>query len=600
MNARQEALGRILTSPAVRAFFGVILFAVVATATAYMLAGSGDTANSETQPQSNAKQSAAARQPTSSFGRFLAGRFAESQSDIDQAARLMAGVLEDHPENKDFLQQAFVLAVSAGHNKKAVELARRIDADGMKGSTARLVLVGEDFAKKDYAAALKRLSDAEPGGLGRYSLPIATAWAYVGQKKYGEALIALADLEKERGFTVMYQLHAGLINAAAGKPETALSHFKAVTESKKLDVAPVRVQRAALPVLQQLGMKDEVLALIDKQLEANVNSYLFGMMRQDIEKGRKIRPLAATPAEGLAEGLFNVATALPRNRAGNVVILYARLARMLRPDFPLASILIGDIMISRERFDDSVRAYGEVSKDSYYSWSARMRTADALYEAERLPEARKLLEAMADEEPKRFDALLKLGNHLRYKEHYKDAVKVYDRAFERIDAVKKRDWSLFYSRGIALERAKQWDRAEKDFLKALELSPDQPYVLNYLGYSWVERRKNLDKAKKMIESAVAQRRNDGYIVDSMGWVMYRLGDYKGAVKHLERAVQLRPHDPIINDHLGDAYWRVGRKYEARFQWRRALSFDPEKAERSKIEQKLEKGLGKPEIVEQDG
>ena len=152
-------------------------------------------------------------------------------------------------------------------------------------------------------------------------------------------------------------------------------------------------------------------------------------------------------------------------------------------------------------------------------------------------------------------------------------------------------------RGIALERSKQWDRAEKDFLEALELVPGQPYVLNYLGYSWVERKKNLTKAKKMIENAVAQRRNDGYIVDSMGWVLFRLGEFKKSVHHLERAVQLRPHDPIINDHLGDAYWRVGRKHAARFQWRRALSFKPEDDDKGKIQAKLERGLGKLEILE---
>jgi Flp pilus assembly protein TadD len=154
----------------------------------------------------------------------------------------------------------------------------------------------------------------------------------------------------------------------------------------------------------------------------------------------------------------------------------------------------------------------------------------------------------------------------------------------------QRHWPLFYQRGIAYERSKQWDKAEADFLKALELEADQPLVLNYLGYSWVEMGRNLDRAQAMIEKAVEQRPEDGYIVDSLGWVLYRLGNFPGAVEHLERAVELRPVDPVINDHFGDALWMVGRKTEAQFQWKRSLSFKPEEKDAERIRQKLAKGL----------
>jgi Flp pilus assembly protein TadD len=197
---------------------------------------------------------------------------------------------------------------------------------------------------------------------------------------------------------------------------------------------------------------------------------------------------------------------------------------------------------------------------------------------------------MAGEKTSRPEALVNLADLLRSKKRFSESVEAYDAAIERIGTIGKRHWTLLYSRGIALERSSQWLRAEEDFITALRLKPDQPYVLNYLGYSWVDQGINLARAQKMIERAVELRPNDGYIVDSLGWVLYRLGDFPRAAKQLERAVELRPQDPTINDHLGDAYWRVGRAAEARFQWRRALSLDPEPDQVSTIRDKISNGL----------
>ena len=200
---------------------------------------------------------------------------------------------------------------------------------------------------------------------------------------------------------------------------------------------------------------------------------------------------------------------------------------------------------------------------------------------------------MTAEHPERTDAVISLADILRARERYDEAVAAYDRAFERIDELEGRHWSLLYARGIALERSRQWSRAEADFLRALELEPDQPLVLNYLGYSWIEQGTGLDEALEMIERAVKLRPEDGYIIDSLGWAHYRLANFEKAVTHLERAVERRPEDPTINDHLGDAYWRVGRYNEARFQWRRALSLDPDKELIPVIQAKLEAGLAPP-------
>ena len=530
------------------------------------------------------------------FGRFLAGRFAERRSDLKHAALLMEEVHKEEPKNELFLRRAFVLAVSAGINNKALEFARQMEGRSGYDTTARIAQIAFDFREKNYSAALGRLENAETSGLGLYVVPLARAWSLAGQKKFFEARNALAAIAQEKGSNSIYRLNIGLIYYLAGDLDAAYEQLKKVNDDGNFLAAPVRIQRVVIPILQKLGKRKEALEIIDGQRDSDVDDVIFSGLRENIENGKPVASLVETSAQGLAEGLFSLASALPRDRASNMILLYTRLACMFKPNFPLAEILIGDILMSRQRFKDAVESYSKVASVSDYSWTAQLRTADALYEDGRLDEAQVLLEKMGNLRPRRLDALLRLGNFFRFKERYSEAVEVYDRMFARLKAPKKEDWNLFYARGIALERSKNWDRAEKDFLKALELNPNQPYVQNYLGYSWVEKRKNLGRARQLIENAVAQRRNDGYIVDSMGWVLYRLGEFDKAVPHLERAVQIRPHDPIINNHLGDAYWRVGRKQEAQFQWRRALSFKPEKEEREKIVIKIQTGLGKPEIL----
>ena len=197
---------------------------------------------------------------------------------------------------------------------------------------------------------------------------------------------------------------------------------------------------------------------------------------------------------------------------------------------------------------------------------------------------------MAANHPEDPEPLISLGDIQRSHDRFAESIDAYDRAFKRIKTLESRHWSLLYARGISLERAKQWSRAEADFLNALDFKPEQPYVLNYLGYSWIEKGTHIDRALEMIRKAANLRPNDGYIIDSLGWGHYKLGNFDNAVRQLERAVELRPQDPIINDHLGDAYWRVGRRNEARHQWRRSLSLDPEPGQAVRIRSKIKDGL----------
>jgi tetratricopeptide (TPR) repeat protein len=253
-------------------------------------------------------------------------------------------------------------------------------------------------------------------------------------------------------------------------------------------------------------------------------------------------------------------------------------------------MLIGETFDALRRPEDALVMYRSIDANSAFAWTARLRAAADLADLKRVDEAVAELKAALADRPDRADAAITLGDVLRQAERYGEASEAYDQAFARIRTIEPRHWSLFYVRGITLERTKNWSRAEEDFLRALELEPDQPLVLNYLGYSWVEQRANLDRALEMIERAVELRPNDPYIIDSLGWALYQLGDIDGAVRNLEKSVELLSNDPIINDHLGDAYWRAGRKAEAQFQWQRSLALKPDDELAAKVRLKLSRGL----------
>jgi Flp pilus assembly protein TadD len=223
--------------------------------------------------------------------------------------------------------------------------------------------------------------------------------------------------------------------------------------------------------------------------------------------------------------------------------------------------------------------------------NAQIQLATDLDAVDRSDEAIKILKAVAAEDPKDVEAVMALGNIERGRKKFADCAQTYSQGIHDLPAPdEKNNWVYYYYRGICEERSKQWSKAEADMRKALDLQPEQAHVLNYLGYSWIDQGVKLDEAMKMIKRAVDQRPDDGYIVDSLGWAFYRIGNYEDAVKTLERAIDLKPEDPTINDHLGDAYWRIGRTLEAKYQWAHARDLKPEPEDLPKIEAKIENGL----------
>ncbi len=525
----------------------------------------------------------------SSAGNYLAGRHASTMRDFDAAANYMAKALAENPGNLVLMRQTYRLNLANGEIAGTEKLAKAIILADSAAPLANLGLVVEDAKAGKFAAAEKRLAGVPAQGLNSFFVPLLRAWTLAGLHRYDDAVAALSPMAALTGFAVLRDLHAGLIQDLAGKKKEAIASLEQA--DKENSESALRVVQALGSLYERTGQPQKARALYEKYNAENPESVVLehALARLD-KKGPPAEPIVRNATDGMAEALLNVGGTLTGGNTGELGMICGRLALYLRPNLPLARMLVAGVLEQDGREAEANAQYEKIPHDSALSWLARLREAANLDDMGKTDKAIAMLKAMATEQPERVDALINLGDLLRVHKRFDDAVKAYDEAVHRIGKLTPRYWSLLYSRGIALERAGNWDRAEKDLEEALKLNPDQPYVLNYLGYSWVDKGEHLTRAREMIEKAVELRPTDGYIVDSLGWLYYRTGRYKDAVDQLERAVELKPEDPVINDHLGDAYWRVGRTAEARYQWQRALGLEPDTDLASSLRAKLAKGL----------
>jgi Flp pilus assembly protein TadD len=354
--------------------------------------------------------------------------------------------------------------------------------------------------------------------------------------------------------------------------------------------ASPRLVQALAALRAKQGQTSQSNKLLREQAELAGDEGVLPELLAAAEAGQPPSLPVADAAGGIADALLGLAEALSQQRATSQALLFARLAAYLAPDRGDVWLLIGRIEEMQDNNEEAIRAFESVPEGSPYRWEARLAEAAALADAGRDRDAVATLDEMVRDRPSRTDALRELGDLHRRAERFAEAEAAYGAAIARLAHPAPEDWRLFYADGISLERLKRWPEAEARLTRALELSPDQPLVLNYLGYSWVDQGLNLDRGKAMLHRAVELRPQDGFIVDSLGWAYFRTGDYAAAVTQLERAVELEPGDPVINDHLGDAYWRVNRQREARFQWERALTLKPAADAIAEIEDKLRRGL----------
>ncbi|CAD7056492.1 tetratricopeptide repeat protein [Pseudorhizobium halotolerans] len=565
-----------------------------ALVTALFLAAAPNAATPEGKPAEEAASFEPAK--VQSFaGAFLAARTADVDHDYPTAITLYRKALEFDPANLEIRERLMIALFLDGQFEEGLAEAEALKDDEAVERITTIVRGLDAIRDGRFGEAKKMLAYNGPNDLDKLTHTLISAWADVGAGEEGKALKTVRDMTGPDWFKVFTDYQLGTMALVSGDTNAARTHLTAaITNEEAVATAPDTFMRAVMALARleaAAGNKQKGLDAISVG-DGMISNYApLKALRESIESGEKPAQQITDASQGAASVLFSIGAALNRQGAEDMVSLYLQVSHALDPESADTLILLGGIAEKLEKPEQAISYYEKVPANSPMRRISELQLGLALAGSEKVEEARQHLKALIAADPSDLRSYLAYGSVLSDAKDYKEMAANYDKAVEVIGPVPKQgDWTIFFQRGIAYERLKKWDQAEPNFKKALELNPEQPQVLNYLGYSWVDMNRNLEEGLDMIRRAVELRPDDGYIVDSLGWAYYRMGRFEDAVAELERAVQLRAGDATINDHLGDAYWRVGRKLEAVYQWNRALISEGDDVNRDQIKEKIDKGL----------
>jgi tetratricopeptide (TPR) repeat protein len=520
-------------------------------------------------------------------GNYLAARHAGIERDAAAAAGYYLNVLKTDPRNPDLLSRAFLSVLTEGDIDQAGKLAEKLLAVDRSDRIARLVLGVRALKDRQFSLARQDFSQSVHGPVTDLTATLLAAWARYGS---GDPRAAVDDMDRLAGpdwYGIFKDLHAGLILDLGNYKKDAAKRYES---AYKADPTALRTVEAYGRYLSRNGGKDAALKVYQDFNKQLPDHPLVTQEMKQISDGQRLPPLVDSAQAGAAEVLYGIGASIGRRGGEDLALVYLQLALYLEPNHSMALLSLADLYESLKKPDLAIKVYDRVPANSPLHRSAEIQSSIDLDALDQTDEAKKRLSRVIAEYPKDTEALMALGNVERERKDFASCADTYGKAIDTLAHPDKSSWVMLYFRGICYERSNQWPKAEADMKRALTLYPDQPLVLNYLGYSWVDKGMHLEEGMDMIRRAVEQRPDDGYIVDSLGWAYFRTGNYDEAVKNLERAVLLKPDDPTINDHLGDAYWRVGRTLEAHFQWAQAKDFKPDPDELATLEKKLQDGL----------
>ncbi|MDG1286651.1 MAG: tetratricopeptide repeat protein [Rickettsiales bacterium] len=523
---------------------------------------------------------------TTVTGQYLSASVARQIGNSKQALGYLNKAIGLGSSNDDLCLDAYGLALSAGDIDLAEHFASKVKqgADNVILSPKLLQAVVA-MKKGNFAAAENLLNQAPEKGFGQLVLALLKSWALHAQNKPVpiEELTALMQQGGEFELLVKYQLAV-------------------LFESMGNDRAPYFDELAKMPYLPHhivLTLAEHYKRIGNDKQRAQLMKRYEGKAGLQLSADAPIVPVL-TPVEGAAEVFYSIASLLVSVDALDPAKVPLHLAYYLRPNFASVNFIQAQIAEQQGETITAINAYNALQEDSAYGLMASLQLAYLQQEVQNIPAALTQIEKLLKHHPESLSIWLAKGDVLRNEKKYNEAIEAYTAAIDTLQEKKAEHWPAFYSRAIAHERAGDWQKAEEDFLEALRLQPDQPEVLNYLGYSWLIQNRQLSQAKAMIQKAVRARPRDAHIIDSMGWAFYRLGEYEKSLSYLERAVNLNPRDATVNEHLGDVYWRMGYKIQARYQWERALTFGPsEPGQIEGLEGKVASGLPAADVPKSD-
>ncbi|CAM3356121.1 tetratricopeptide repeat protein [Paracoccus nototheniae] len=526
-------------------------------------------------------------------GPYLAARMATVENDFRAAARYFVQAAAHDPDDIYLQDSALVALASAGEVDKASELAADLFRQDRPTELAGLLERARLVRAEDWDGVVTLIDTTRNADLPlNEDLMDGTirAWALLGAGRATEAVAAFEAMAATEDLTPIVNYHLALARALAGDYETADRLIVQSEAGGHLMGLIARVQ-----ILSQLDRRDEAMALLDSVEGLEAEPQLVAL-RQRLEQDQPVPfDVVAGPGDGIAHLLLSFASALASSPDPEpLALIHARLAAWIAPRNPEARLMAAQLLQDRQQFDLAEAEFEAVRRMGQMRPQAELSRIDALSRAERPDEAEKAALALTAAYPGLPQSWIALGDVMRSQEKYSEAVPSYDTALDLLaEAPPEIRWFPLYARGIALERAGQFDRAEADLLAALEIRPDHASLLNYLGYSWIDRNQNLERALGMIKRAAELSPGDGYILDSLAWAYFRLGRFDDAVAPMEQAIATMASDPLVNDHLGDIYWKVGRQREAQIQWQRALSLEPGESgdvDPDRIRAKLDRGL----------
>lgn len=522
-------------------------------------------------------------------GAYLAARQAALSGDNAAAAIYFRDALLADANNLALMDYSITAFLGTGQVETAAGIARPFIEAGGESQMANIALMAQAARTQDWDAIFDLIEAGHE--VGPLLDELGQAWAYVGKDQFDRAMMRFDEIIDTPGLRAFGQQHKALALVMSGDLAAANAIYNLPPNQ---GIPPTRDSVVAhLQILAQLGEFETAQGIAERAFGLDSDPEIAAL-RTAIDAGEvpDLTRVIATPSDGISYAFKSLSEILAGEANENYLLVYAQTASYIAPHDANAQIATARLLNALDQYDAAAQTFALVATDDPSFHSAEIGRAESLRLAGRLDQAIEVLSQLTRSHPDQPLAFASLGDVYRQQDLFEQAHVAYTDALNGYPAEASIRWWLLYSRAITSDQLDDWDAAESDFRAALALNPDNPSVLNYLGYSIVDRgmTANYDEALAMIQTAVAARPDSGAIVDSLAWVFYKLGRYEDAVAPMERAAELAPNDPILSDHLGDVYWMVGRDVEARFQWRRALSFGPDETDAARIRSKLAIGL----------